>query len=250
MPAYLESSDVASLKWIAGFRGNRRRGLPYISGLIILNDPSTGRPTAVIDAAEITAARTAAASAVCIERFAPTGAKLVAILGCGEQGQYHARLLTALRPELELVAYDVHPERAEALSPRATTAASARLAVDEADVVVTAGPLVDDPDPPLEPNWLGDSWLVLPLDFDSYVSAALASAADALVCDDAGQFEYYRSRGRFVDWPTPHAEVLDELPPAGRILCCNLGLGTLDAAFADYVVRRALETAVGRLLPL
>jgi ornithine cyclodeaminase/alanine dehydrogenase len=71
MPAYLKDRDVAAVKWVAGYPRNQERGLPYISGLIVLNDPETGLPLAVMDAAEITAARTAAASGVCIRRWAP-----------------------------------------------------------------------------------------------------------------------------------------------------------------------------------
>ena len=59
MPAYLRDEDVAALKWVAGYPANKQRGLPYISGLIVVNDAETGLPTAVMDGAEITAARTA-----------------------------------------------------------------------------------------------------------------------------------------------------------------------------------------------
>ena len=73
MPAYLRDEDVAALKWVAGYPANKERGLPYISGLIVVNDAETGLPTAVMDGAEITAARTAAASGVCVRRWAPEG---------------------------------------------------------------------------------------------------------------------------------------------------------------------------------
>src|SRR2546421_538492 len=73
MPAYLADEDVAALKWVSGYPDNPSRSLPYISGLIVLNDAATGQPLAVLDAAEITAARTAAASGACIRRFAHAG---------------------------------------------------------------------------------------------------------------------------------------------------------------------------------
>ena len=100
MPAYLADQDVAALKWVSGYPGNKARGLPYISGLLVLNDAETGLPLAVMDAAEITAARTAAASGVCIRRWAPDGWSTAAILGCGEQGRFHARLLNELNPDV------------------------------------------------------------------------------------------------------------------------------------------------------
>ena len=71
MPAYLADEDVVALKWVSGYPENKARGLPYISGLVVLNDAETGLPTAIMDGAEITAARTAAASGVCVRRWAP-----------------------------------------------------------------------------------------------------------------------------------------------------------------------------------
>ena len=64
MPAYIPSLEVAGVKWISGYPGNQARGLPYITGLLILNDPETGIPTAIMDATWITAQRTGAATAV------------------------------------------------------------------------------------------------------------------------------------------------------------------------------------------
>ena len=49
MPAYLSSSDAVGLKWVAGYPGNPARGLPYVSGLLILNDVETGLPSSVMD---------------------------------------------------------------------------------------------------------------------------------------------------------------------------------------------------------
>lgn len=244
MPAYLRDADVAALKWVSGYPANPERGLPTISGLIVVNDAETGLPEAVMDAAEITAARTAAASGACVRRFAPQGWRRAAILGYGEQGRRHAGVLRELNPEAELSTYDVLPERA--------TAAGPREAVDGAEVVVTAGPIVESPDPPIGPGWLGEAWLCLPIDFDFYVRAETVAAADAFWVDDVAQFEHYRGEGHFRDWPAPHGSVGEALAGGGRperVVCCNLGVGALDAAFAAAVVERARAEGVGRRLP-
>ena len=109
MPAYLRDDDVAALKWVAGYPANKERGLPYITGLIVLNDPETGVPAAIMDGAEITAARTAAASGVCIRRFAPEDWSRAAVLGAGEQGRFHAQVLRELNPEVAIRAWDPAP---------------------------------------------------------------------------------------------------------------------------------------------
>src|SRR3954469_8096809 len=81
MPAYLRDRDVAAVKWVSGYPANKGLGLPSITGLLVLNDGATGLPLCVMDAAEITAVRTAAASGACVRRWAPAGWSRAAILG-------------------------------------------------------------------------------------------------------------------------------------------------------------------------
>ena len=253
MPAYLKDDDVAALKWVAGYPANKERGLPYITGLIVVNDAETGLPAAIMDGAEITAARTAAASGVCIRRWAPEGWSVAAILGCGEQGRFHARVLGALKPEARIRAYDPHPERIERLDGNVEAFAEPAQAVKGADVVVTAGPIVEEPDSPLGPDWLGERWLSLPIDFDFYFSREAVAAADRFLVDDVAQFEYYRSLGHFQGWPAPDASVGEALADGGspaKLVCCNLGVGALDAAFAARVLAAASERGIGTELEL
>ncbi|HLM93253.1 MAG TPA: hypothetical protein VK273_05545 [Gaiellaceae bacterium] len=253
MPAYLQDEDVAALKWVAGYPANKERGLPYITGLIVLNDAETGVPTAIMDGAEITAARTAAASGVCIRRFAPEDWSRAAVLGAGEQGRFHAHVLRKLNPEVAIQAWDPHAERIGSLGDRVEAATGPREAVAEADVVVTAGPIVEEPDSPLTQDWLAERSLGLPIDFDFYFSADAVTAAELFLVDDVGQFDYYRSLGHFQGWPEPDASVGEALSRDGspsRVVCCNLGIGALDAAFAAHVLVAAREQGIGTELPL
>ena len=77
MPAHLRGADPAGgddlvgMKWVVGYPGNGARGLPTIFATVVLNDPGTGLPLAILDGGPITAARTAAISGVAIHRFAP-----------------------------------------------------------------------------------------------------------------------------------------------------------------------------------
>jgi len=250
MPAYLRDEDVAALKWVSGYPANKARGLPYISGLIVLNDPETGLPIAVMDGAEITAARTAAASGVCIRRWAPSGWDEAAILGCGEQGRFHARVLASLNPDVRIRAYDPHPERIEQLEGNVAPAASWEEAVRGSEVIVSAGPIVEDPEPPIGPGDLAERVLALPIDFDFYFRADAIAAADLFLADDIDQFEYYRSLGHFPGWPEPDGTVGEEHEPRPRVVCCNLGVGALDAAFAQRVLEAARANGAGIELPL
>jgi len=242
MPAYLRDLDVVALKWVSGYPENPSRGLPYISGVIVVNDAETGIPLAVLDAAEITAERTAAASGVCVEAFARDGWKVAAVLGCGEQGRYHARMLRALDSGCEIRAFDLVRERAEALCDDVRVVDDARSAVAGADVVVTAGPIVLDPPSPIDASWVENGTLLLPIDFDFYVSADAVSSRDLFLVDDVDQYLAYRDHGYLRSWPDPHAslgEALERRLSGGRVLCANLGVGALDAAFAHAVLSRA-----------
>lgn len=251
MPAYLADDDVAALKWVGGFPANKDHGLPYISGLIVVNDAETGFPTAVMDACEITAARTAAASGVCIRRWAPEGWKRAAIIGCGEQGRYHADVLRALNADTEIVGFDPHPERVAGLGENVESAGSATEAVEGCDITISAAPIVKNAVAALDESALGARWLGLPVDFDAYFSSELVRSADLLVTDDVGQFEAYREHGHFMGWPTPLLSVgqaLEAHTTGTRVLCCNLGVGALDAAFGNVVLERARDDGAGQVL--
>ena len=239
MPAYLREPDVVAMKWVSGFPDNPARGLPAISGVIVLNDADTGVPLAVLDAAEITAARTAAASGACVEAFAPAGWSRVAVLGCGEQGRYHCEVLRALNPACSIHAFDVVPERARGICEGAIVAGSAREAVAGAQIVVTAGPIVRDPPSPIDETWVEVDVLLLPIDFDFYVSAGAVAACEVFLTDDVAQYDAYREHGYFGGWPDADASVgmaLERGVRARRVVCASLGVGALDAAFAHTVL--------------
>jgi alanine dehydrogenase len=242
MPAYLRSADVAVLKWIAGYPANPSRGLPYINGVLVVNDAETGIPLAIMDGAEITAARTAAASGACIRAWARTGWSRAAILGCGEQGRFHAAVIRALNPAAEIVGYDPDAPRAANLTEDVIVASSAVEAVAGADIVITAGPIMENAASPMRRTWLGDQWLLLPIDFDFYVSAEVVESAELFVADDVSQYTYYSGLGYFRGWREPMGSVglalINELT-AERAIACNLGVGALDAAFARAVLERA-----------
>lgn len=98
------------MKWVSGYPENHKRGLPYISGLLILNDEETGIPLAVMDCTWITAMRTGAATAVAAKHLARPESETVGILGCGVQGRSNLEALHVLFPLKQVVAYDTNPE--------------------------------------------------------------------------------------------------------------------------------------------
>lgn len=93
MPAYIPALESAGIKWVSGYPESQKRGLPYITGLLVLNDPDTDVPLAVMDCVWITAKRTGAASAVAARYLARPDSEVVGILGCGVQGRSNLEAL-------------------------------------------------------------------------------------------------------------------------------------------------------------
>jgi ornithine cyclodeaminase/alanine dehydrogenase-like protein (mu-crystallin family) len=116
------------------FPGNpERHGLPTIQGLIILADAERGTPLAVLDSIEITALRTAAASAVAAKYLALPDAKTITIVGCGTQARAQLEAMRRVRPIERVFAVDIDPAKAAAVGE----VRSLDDAVRESDIVVT-----------------------------------------------------------------------------------------------------------------
>jgi ornithine cyclodeaminase/alanine dehydrogenase-like protein (mu-crystallin family) len=251
MPAYLADRDVVALKWIGGYEQNPGHGLAYLSGLIVINDSETGFPVAIIDCGEITAARTAAASGLCIVEFASTDWKTAAIIGYGVQARAHIAMLRNLNPEVEIVVSRKSIGRTDdegvRFVPNPTEAAAG------ADIVITAIPLATKLDQLITPGRLKDNVLLLPIDYDSSIDKACVERASLFLVDDIPGFEGARSAGRFSGWPKPEGTVGGTVGQqlragSGTVVCCNLGVGALDAIFADVVHARARAEGVGEML--
>ena len=274
MPAHLRGPDPAGaddllgLKWIAGFPANREAGLPSIHGLVLLTDPATGEPTAILDAGPITADRTAAISGVAIGRWAPDVGDRptrVAILGAGVQGRSHLAVVGEVRPGCELLVFDRHPDRATALAAAAErtpgirsarAAWTARDATRSADIVLTAASFAAPEDrQPLTDDWLTRDALVVAVDYATYVAASVARDAALFLVDERGQFLANRDAGAFDGYPDPEATIGEAIlaatprPPRGHVVVTHLGVGLADLVFGDAIVRRAAATGLGVLLP-
>jgi len=266
MPASIPALHAAGVKWVSGFPANPARGLPYISGLVVLNDDDTGLPLAVMDCTWITAFRTGAATALAARHLARPDSETAAVLGCGVQGRTNLIALAALFPVKKVFAYDIMPEAAaryaadmaKALEVEVVTVTAPRDAVVAADLVVTAGPLLKHPTPVIGADWLQPGAFASAVDFDSYWKPDALSQIDKLATDDLPQFDYYRQMGYFQRTPAPYAS-LDEIvvgrrpgreSDEERTMAMNLGLAIDDMAVAPEIYRRAVERKLGIWLEL
>jgi ornithine cyclodeaminase len=129
-------------KLLSLFPDNPRHGRSSHSGVIVIFDPGTGLPLGCLDAAEITAMRTAAASAVATQVLARADATVLAILGCGEQAGVHVAAMRAVRPIGRVLVWGRDAERTAVFARRhgAEIAGSVAEAVAPADIVCTTTP--------------------------------------------------------------------------------------------------------------
>ncbi|MGA9526719.1 MAG: ornithine cyclodeaminase family protein [Terriglobales bacterium] len=159
MPGALGANAPFGAKLISVFQENFSRGIQSHQGLIILFDPESGAPVCVLHAGEITAIRTAAASAVATDALARKDARRLALLGYGEQAETHARAIGKVRNLESIVVWGRSFDRARAFADRmkdrikedrtkkdrmqkelqisVTAAATAQQAVAEADIICT-----------------------------------------------------------------------------------------------------------------
>lgn len=266
MPAFIPSSGAAGVKWVSGFPENLEKSLPYISGLLILNDAETGIPIAVMDCTWITAKRTGAATAVAAKYLARRESSTAGIVACGVQGRSNLEALACVFPIQKVKAFDIVPEAAREFASqmsrdygfRVEAVATARQAVEGSDLVVTSGPILKKPNPTIEPGWLKPGAFACPLDFDSYWTGSALAEVDKLATDDLAQFEYYRAVGYFNQTPQPYTD-LGELAAGKRpgrekederTMSINLGLALEDMPTARLIYKEAVDRGIGVRLEL
>ena len=173
----------ALLKWVTSFPGNPARGLPTVTGVVLLSDAEDGQLLAVLDAAAVTALRTAAAGVLAADTLCRAEASSYAVLGCGVNGAETARMLVA-HGVVPLV-WDVDEARrqlvAERLGARVASSAAEALAC-EVVITVTPGADVLYPDGSLES---GQHVSLLGADGPGKAEVAVGELGRAhLFCDD------------------------------------------------------------------
>ena len=266
MPAYIPALGAAGVKWVSGYPENQSRGLPYISGLIVLNDVVTGIPYAVMDCTWITAARTGAATALAAMHLARPTSETAGILGCGVQGRINLVALAGLFKLRRVFAHDTRQEAQESfvremgerLGIEIVGVDQPRAAVEGSDLIVTAGPILLHPHATILEGWVRPGSFVSAVDFDSYWSAGALREFNRIATDDREQFAYYERLGYFQSTPPPDAdlgELVAGLKPGrgraeDRTIAINLGIALEDMAVAPEVYRRAVEMGLGTRLAL
>lgn len=164
MSGYLPAVRGLGVKVVSGFPGNADRGLPPTPGALLLLDPESGIPDALMDGTLLTAIRTGAGSGVATDLLASPDAAVAAILGAGAMAWHQLEAVCAVRPIVRSVLWNRTRAREERLaaeaaerfarmgrSMRVDVAETPAQAVREADVICAA---TASPSPVVRWEWL------------------------------------------------------------------------------------------------
>lgn len=266
MTSVLPAVGASACKWQSGSPDNQRLGLPFITGLLILNDLETGVPLAIMDSTWLTAQRTAAATAVAARSLSDKPPEIFAVLGCGVQARTNFEMLQLAFPGLsEIHAYDIASDATKAYAEEMSARHGARVkqcrtpqeAMEAADIIVTCGPITSSPNRVGEIGWIKPGALIVTLDYDCYWKPEALAAADSIFTDDIPQLQHQRDYGYFDGVKAIAGEVGDVLArkvrgrisKTAKIFSINMGIALEDVSVARRIYLAARAHRKGTLLP-
>lgn len=268
-PAMVRPLDRAAVKWLGSYRKNPARGLPAISAIDLVSDTVTGMPLALVDGTSVTNMRTGGHAAVGARYLARPDSSTVAIVGCGNEGRTHLRILAELFPIESVLAFDINQEVVErfavemrdALAVEVDPVSSVEEAARQADIICV---VTTAPEPVLLEPWVPEGAHVCATTGFRDVDKACATAFDKWVVG------YY---GRDLEWiegpevgklgglrpgdltrADIHADLASDIIPgarpgrehdAERTIMTHMGMPALDAAVASMVYELAIEAGAG-----
>jgi N-[(2S)-2-amino-2-carboxyethyl]-L-glutamate dehydrogenase len=272
MPAYIGGEHpVSGIKWIGSKHDNPTlRGLERASGLIILNDPSTNYPIAVLEASLINSMRTAAVSVVAAKHLAKKGFKTVAIIGCGVIARKQVQSMLEQFPQITTIyLYDLYPAAAiklaedmKELFPHVSFAIenSAEKAVRQGEVII---PCTVTDWPYIQYDWLQKGAFISNISIMD-VQKEVFLKADKVIVDDweqanrekkvihqlvlEGKFskeQLYAELGEIVIGEKVGRENDEEI-----IILNPMGMAIEDIACAYAIYQRAVNMQIGTTLSL
>jgi ornithine cyclodeaminase len=264
--------ELAGVKVVGDYVDNHRLGLPSELALLMLMEPTTGVPVAILDATAITEMRTGAVTAIGAEHLARGDSRSLAHIGARGTAYWNVRLLHHVLPQLqEIRVHSRRPESRDAFARRLSldldrevrAVASWEECARGADVIVEAARLTQ-PEPLLATAWIAPGALVIPYGTVSAVALDLTDVMDKIVVDDwsqagvgpLGALRAHVDSGRLTE-ANLHAELGQIVCGARpgrerdneRILFWHRGLSITDIALGQTVLAKAREHGLGTRLP-
>ena len=258
------------MKFAAIFENNPSKGLPAVSGMVLVFSASTGFLTGMLlDNGFLTDLRTGAAGGLAADLLAKNDIEQAAIVGAGIQGRYQLEALVSVRRPGRVVICDLDADAAEKYAAEMTvlhglpvTPAGIREAVEGSDVIVCTTPAHKAF---LMADWVRPGTHITAMGSDNpmknELDPKLLARADKLVVDSVdmcsinGELHHALKAGLMTpgDVYAELGEVAAGFKPGrtsdAEITVADLtGLGVQDTAVANEVMRVAARLGVGRLL--
>lgn len=270
MPAYIESTQSCSLKWVNAHPDNSKHNLPSVMAVLILNDPKTGFPLSIMDATYLTALRTGAAGAVAAKYLSDKKSRVVGLVGCGVQAVTQLQMLRSIRRIKEVRVWGHKPDliktfirKMRLTGERMLMATTIEACVDQADIVVTTTPVRR---PIVNSDWIKPGAHINAIGADAEGKQELDSSLlvnGVVVIDDWAQASHSGEinvplRKKLISKRSIHATLGDIVagqastkPNSDEIsIFDSTGLAIQDAAVAHLIYRKAVQSNVGRLVRL
>ncbi len=273
MPAYLWEADALAVKIASIHNRNAERGLPRIHALVVVIDPQSGQPVAMMEGGYLTVVRTGAASGAATDLLARPDAEIAAIIGAGKQARQQTLAVAAVRSIKRFWFYAPRLESVEAmiaelqpqLAAELLVADSPAQAVREADVICAATnsrtPVFDGNDlkPGAHVNGIGSyTHEMQEVDFTTLRrasrivvdqrEAALAEAGDLIIAIERGEIraeDIYAELGEIAAGLKPGRQREDEIT-----YFKSVGNAAQDAAVAQAVYLTALKKNLGQVFDM
>ena len=276
MPGHIQADGgrdgALGMKAVSVFPGNARRGIDTHQGAVLLFEADTGRLSALMDGATITAIRTAAVSGVATDLLARKDATELAILGAGVQARTHLEAIAAVRPLRHVRVWSRNQEHAASLVKETAgrfggsidMVPGAESAVRGADVVAT---VTASPEPILQRGWLKEgvhinavgSSIPTTREIDTATMAAVRLFVDRResAVNEAGDILIPMREGAFTadHIQAELGDVIIGKDPGRRsaaelTLFKSLGLAVEDVASAAFILKRAQQTGMGQTVKM
>jgi ornithine cyclodeaminase/alanine dehydrogenase len=258
MPAYVGWLDSAGLKWIGGWMRNYEKGLPYLSSISLLVNPSNGEFKAAMDGTYLTDLRTGAQSAVAAKYLVPKKEITMGLYGAGAQGHTQVKAFKEVFDIKSLKVYDIHKTASEKLAkdfegkiPGDIVICDSPHGPSDADVIAT---VTHASTPFLKAEWIKPGTVVFAMGSFQECEDELILGVDKIVVDHIdqtlhrGAMKKLNAAGRITEnniYATIGEVVAGKKQPRDneneKIFCVPIGTGAMDVAVATLVYEKAKD---------
>ena len=268
--AYVGDTKYLGIKWLSGYFDNPAKGLPFINGLIVLNDVETGMPLSVMGCGYITGLRTAGVNGMALRRLVTKETVTISVIGCGLQGRTNLMAALSCGWNVEKIlcwnirrpSADAYQAEMSARYPQHSIAVADTLeeAVSQADVLIIGAPLELDGSTRIIPKGLLKPGVTIAaVNGDaSFLEEALGEI-DRVFVDDNDSYAGRRASPMLSDKLPEESEEIAELVMGKipgrkndqeRILITAEGMAINDVSCAYLMYTEALKQGVGVKLPI